>query len=81
MKSTKTLTLLVLLALGSAYLLPGLGGQGTNGPQKGLAQRVEELEEQVANLTTQVANLTARVEVLEQGCCTGDVIHLGLVTK
>ena len=72
MKSTKTraLIVLVLLALGSAWLVPGVAGAGKKkDPKKGLARRVEVLEEQVAELM-------ARVEVLEGGSCTHDVIHL-----
>ena len=76
MKSTKTraLIVLVLLALGSAWLLPGVAGAGKKkDPKKGLAGRVEVLEQQVADLM-------ARVEALEQGQGNGtnsfDVLHL-----
>ena len=75
MKSTKTraLIVLVLLALGSSWLLPGVAGAGKKDPKKGLAQRVEVLEEQVADLM-------ARLEVLEEGQGSNtnsfDVIHL-----
>jgi len=73
MKTTKTKTVIVLaiLALGVAGLLAGSIGQGKNAPQRGLVQRVEDLE-------GQVADLTARVEALEGGSCmcSCDVLHL-----
>jgi len=71
MKTTKALIVLAILALGVAGLLPSLAGAPENVPQRGLVQRVEELE-------GQVSALTARVEALEGvACmCRCDVLHL-----
>lgn len=67
-RKTKALVVLVLLALGSACLFPSVTAAGK---EKGIAGRVEVLEQQVADLI-------ARVEALEGGSytCTCDVMHL-----
>lgn len=70
MKSTKMIAVvvLVLLTLGSLWLLPSMAGQG-KGKGSSLVVRVEALEEQVTDLA-------ARVEELEGGSCTCDTINL-----
>jgi len=63
MQSSKTrvIVVLVLLTLGSLWLLPrGLEAKNDKGGNE-LAQRVEVLEQQVADLTS-------RIEVLEVNC-------------
>lgn len=69
-RKTEVLVMLALLVLVGTWLLPSVGGEAQEfGPHMSLVKRVEALEQQVADLI-------ARVEVLEQGCCIKDVIHL-----
>lgn len=72
--STRVFVVLVLLALGGTLLLPSATALGKKKKkakkrQMRIAQRVEYLQQQVSELKT-------RVEVLEGGSSTFDVIHL-----
>jgi hypothetical protein len=71
MKNTRTMALVVLalLALSGVWFLPTVTGQGR---ENSLVRRVEILEELVVDLCE-------RVEYLQGGSCTCDVLNLQLL--
>lgn len=72
--STRVFVVLVLLALGGTLLLPSATALGKK--KKKAKKRQMRIAQRVEVLQQEVADLKIRVEVLEGGSSTFDVIHL-----